>query len=320
MQLQAPLGLFNCDSTVLKASGGFGNYVWNTKDSSNYLIVKRSGDYFVSTSRDECAYYSDTVYVSIVNPVTKPLIDSTIIAGCFGNYYNLSFNRDARDFDDIVWSNDEHNDSIKAGFAGEYTISAISNECGTFTDNIQISAIDETKPLHFTYQVLSSDSIRLVWDAVDDVDLYQIEYNILGDEPAKIAVTDTAKLMSPLRCCATYAFTIKAKCDGDWEKITAPTLYFTTPDCPEFECNYNRNKLFEFYPNPAHTHLNISLIYPGANEVSFYITDLTGKTVYTIQEKSYESKSIDISNIDKGLYLIWGVCDDVVQNYKLIIN
>lgn len=320
LQLLAPFGLFDCDSTVLKAQGGLGNYEWNTKDSSNYIIIKRSGDYYVSTSRDECAFYSDTVYVSIVNPVVKPLIDSTLIAGCFGNYYRLSFTRDERDFDDLLWSNNEHGDTIKTGRAGEYVLSAISNECGTFTDTIQIPAIDESKPLHFTYQILSSDSIRLVWDAVDDVDFYQIEYNIIGDEPTKVAVTDTAKLMHSLRCCATYAFTIKTKCNGDWDEIMAPTLYFTTPDCPDFECNYNHEKLFEFYPNPAHTLLHISLISPSANDVYFYITDLTGKMVYNLQEKSYESKSIDISHIDKGLYMIWGVSNDIVQNYKLIIN
>lgn len=76
---------------------------------------------------------------------------------------------------------------------------------------------------------------------------------------------------------------------------------------------------FNLYPNPSHTHLSIAFRYEIPN-VAIEVYDMLGKKVWT-QNLSYNKlTSINISNLDSGLYLIKVSYDGKSETKQFIKN
>lgn len=71
------------------------------------------------------------------------------------------------------------------------------------------------------------------------------------------------------------------------------------------------------YPNPAKTTVNI--VYNGSEALNLEVTDITGKKVMSQNLKS-NTKTIDVANLSRGLYLVrlYNQHDDFIQ--KLVIE
>ena len=75
---------------------------------------------------------------------------------------------------------------------------------------------------------------------------------------------------------------------------------------------------FTIFPNPARNTVNINLENSKGGE-QLIVTDMLGKQV-KVQVMSLGNNSIDISNLNKGFYLISLIVDNKVQTKKLIVE
>ena len=57
----------------------------------------------------------------------------------------------------------------------------------------------------------------------------------------------------------------------------------------------------ELYPNPA---VNQIVVVNAINATNMVITDMTGKTVFTVQQPAAGAQQIDITNLPAGNYII----------------
>lgn len=98
-----------------------------------------------------------------------------------------------------------------------------------------------------------------------------------------------------------YYFAEIVQADGDWI-VTSPIWYKnsspgSTVSIPE----QMRTLKFNYFPNPASRHLNISIADPGAHTIS--IVDISGREVF---KHLYEEKDlvIDLATIEAGIYTL----------------
>jgi hypothetical protein len=67
--------------------------------------------------------------------------------------------------------------------------------------------------------------------------------------------------------------------------------------------NNNLNNI-RVYPNPSNGFLNISGIFPNAEFYTISVFNIEGKQVYAANSVNTVAKSIDLSNLNKGLYIV----------------
>ena len=94
-----------------------------------------------------------------------------------------------------------------------------------------------------------------------------------------------------------YAIAQGKNVNGEWGEITQ--LEFITSI--EGNIELVENKL-EIYPNPATSYLNIKSKMTGKGEVGIY--DMTGRLVKNVSVSDLSNATIDLSDIEKGIYLI----------------
>jgi hypothetical protein len=83
-----PLTVCYGDTIILEAESGYDAYLWSTGDTTQSISVSDSGDYSVSALVDTCWFGSDTVEISISNPmpIVTVNVDDLISSGGFVSY------------------------------------------------------------------------------------------------------------------------------------------------------------------------------------------------------------------------------------------
>jgi hypothetical protein len=98
---------------------------------------------------------------------------------------------------------------------------------------------------------------------------------------------------------------------------TSTSLTVTVNNCAGID-NISNNANISVYPNPSTGLINISM--PVVNEATtLYITDMIGKEVFKSSLKD-ANVSIDLSNLQKGLYMVTITNGQAKQIQKLIIQ
>ena len=94
-----------------------------------------------------------------------------------------------------------------------------------------------------------------------------------------------------------YAIAQGKNVNGEWGEITKVEFVTSLEDVIEFVENN-----FKIYPNPATSHLNIKSEMTGKGEVAIY--DMTGRLVKNVSVSDLSNATINLSDIEKGIYLI----------------
>jgi len=89
------------------------------------------------------------------------------------------------------------------------------------------------------------------------------------------------------------------------EQLNTPMI--NTVDIDETE--------IKIYPNPVQDKLNI--VVPGAEEMQVYIYSISGQLMYEAKE-IYMQESINVSNLEKGLYIVKVISEGEIFTTKLI--
>ena len=94
-----------------------------------------------------------------------------------------------------------------------------------------------------------------------------------------------------------YAIAQGKNVNGEWGEITKVEFVTSLEDLIELvENNFN------IYPNPATSHINIRSEKSGKADVSIY--DMTGRLVKNVSVSDISNATVNISDIEKGIYLI----------------
>ena len=94
-----------------------------------------------------------------------------------------------------------------------------------------------------------------------------------------------------------YAIAQGKNVNGEWGEITKVEFVTSLEDVIELVENN-----FKMYPNPATSHINIRSEKSGKADVCIY--DMTGRLVKNISVSDISNATINVSDIEKGIYLI----------------
>lgn len=124
------------------------------------------------------------------------------------------------------------------------------------------------------------------------------------------AVT-TAVFSSP---AGTYPITVGGAVAANYNITYLPGVLTVSLD------STNVNPLATVYPNPFTQSINIKLNNNKADNISVAITDLSGKTVFTKKYANNGVINIDLTNFEKGVYIIKLTQAGQKSTYKIIKN
>lgn len=92
---------------------------------------------------------------------------------------------------------------------------------------------------------------------------------------------------------------------GYWYYIsTTPMIRMNFGSTWPSAVSLEKNKNLRIFPNPAQNSLNIELLDPSLGEIVLEIFDISGKLVLNERIENCQIKTIDVSHIDKGNYML----------------
>lgn len=105
-------------------------------------------------------------------------------------------------------------------------------------------------------------------------------------------------------------------CPSDLEPVNVTVNCFLSLDDMDVDAYLN------VYPNPARTDVNVSFTLIEASSANLVMTNLLGAEVYekTLSENTTFHENIDLSNLQKGVYLIQLQVGSKTYTRKLVIN
>ncbi len=311
-----------CSGEILTLDGGSDaeTYNWNTGDTSQYLPVSTSGDYWVVATNQYNCESSDTIHVT-VNPVPNvnlgpdkflcanqpALLDAgddgiSYVWGSSGGFYDTA---------PIVVVSD----------SGTYWVD-VTNEYGcSASDTIRIDYSSYSITAHFLApsEGKVGDTLQFVdvsypvpesyhWDFADGVtsvdSMPSHIYYVEGDFRVLLTVSNDF-------CSDTMSKVIHIEGVNKWfDNDTA---------------NNQADGMFEIYlsriyPNPNNGRFVYELQINKPSEVYLYLYTLNGRLIYNeiIGNATYVLKSFDFSKLNSGIYIFKMIARDQTRVYKII--
>lgn len=120
---------------------------------------------------------------------------------------------------------------------------------------------------------------------------------ILYEDPYALYEIDEWEWLNLHANTEFYAIAQGKNINGEWGEITK--VEFTTTLESTIELVENN---FNIYPNPASSYINIKSEMTGKGDVEIY--DMTGRLVKNVSVSDLSNATIDLSDIEKGIYLI----------------
>jgi hypothetical protein len=194
------------------------------------------------------------------------------------------------------------------------------------TNNIDLTGLyitdDITMPTKYQFPVGTSNAIiapngfKLIW-ADDSSQALHTNFKLssAGETIAIFAADGTTLLDSISYGAQTTDISFGRTTDGGniWATFTSPTPDASNdPTTLNNEIN-NTNSIL-IYPNPA----NEEIYVVGKNWNLVQVIDITGKIILSETTNYLSQQVINISNLNKGVYLLQVVTNSVIYNERLI--
>lgn len=165
--------------------------------------------------------------------------------------------------------------------------------------------------------LITNESIKLVWKAIPNANKYVLEKQSSTDATFR-KILETSNIFeyldAQLKNNQTCSYRLKAFSDiseSNYSKIDAKTLVILANQNEE-------NDTFIVFPNPSKGNINIKMIKPLSGEIT--IIDLTGRSILTRNIAKQTSLNIDVSALHQGIYFILIHSDNKVYSRKIIIE
>lgn len=300
------VGTFTDSGIALEGvSNGSGNnpIVWGDYDNDGDLDLV-----FAGTDNN----YDDKVYLYVNNGAAFNLASEGLLN--LGSYANLSFS----DFD----ADADLDFLISGGSDAENYV----GRTHFYENTIAMSNAKPNAPNNLVSQINQDNSITFTWgSATDDLTPSEGLYYFLtvgttenGSEIASYKVQGNSWTLKNLGS-TNYYWTLSAvdTCFMLSDKATNNTLSIE---------NVSRSDIFNIYPNPS-TDKQITLVYDvntlssENNDVSIY--SITGQKVFQTtlsSNQGFRNKSIDLSSLSNGIYMLQFTSGEFTTNKKIILK
>ncbi len=167
-------------------------------------------------------------------------------------------------------------------------------------------------PTNIVHKLEAPARCSIWWDPVEGANWYDVHYRIQGTtEWTRLPNNVPSRIIRNLQANTWYEYFVRSSCDGTWDfSLKSPLRRFNTANIPATRLNGGTDMetgITAVSPNPARDVLNVDYQMESKADVSFYITDISGKRVYENEIRSVEGaqrQSIDISTLDEGYYMI----------------
>lgn len=145
-------------------------------------------------------------------------------------------------------------------------------------------------------EAVSIDAIEVSWNKIENATHYNL-YE--GSEVIAENLNDTIFVVSNLMPKTEYCFSVTAANEAGESEHSENACDTTLSNEGLDEMLTND---FDVYPNPATSEITITSELNGETDVRIY--DMTGRCVKNIRVDEINNTTIDISDIDKGVYFI----------------
>ena len=272
--------LCTLDSSLLSPSISFPSYQWSTGQTTQTIIVKSTGDYFLTvTDKKGCKGISNTIHIDS-DKLPEPILNyNNQIQLCEDDSLILTT---MKRYSSYIWNNGDKSDSIKITTSGYYFVTVVNEEgCVGTTDSVSVnfvprsiadfSYIINNQYVNFNNLSLNSDSY--IWNFGDNTE----SQNISPDHYYSAYDSYKVTLISSNGVCA--------------DTVSKP---ITT-----FYVNY------KIFPNPTTGILKIELNDLMYINFDLYIIDISGSKIIHRKIQSGETLlEIDLSSFANGLYFL----------------
>ncbi|MDO6596194.1 choice-of-anchor J domain-containing protein [Oceanihabitans sp. 2_MG-2023] len=166
----------------------------------------------------------------------------------------------------------------------------------------------------------NTNAVAFAWEAATTGDPATAYDFYLGDSPTTMnllgTLGDTSVNITGMEYSTLYYWQIVAKNVGG-DAVNSSTWSFTTEDDPNLSVDEFNINAFTVYPNPVNDVLNIKTNLTIEN-VEVY--NQLGQRVLTVTKNQISGNSIDMSNLNNGIYIIEIASGDKKESFKIIKN
>ncbi|MDB5282658.1 MAG: hypothetical protein JWO06_1733 [Bacteroidota bacterium] len=138
-----PLSFCQGDSVSLNAGAGYAAYSWSTGSSNQSIEAKQSGVYRCTVTQNGCQGMSNTVTVTVNNPVPT-LTSSGPLTFCTGGSDTLSV---GSGYSSYLWSTTANTPSIVITQSGSYTCTVTQGGCLGVSDTLTAIVASNLNPV-----------------------------------------------------------------------------------------------------------------------------------------------------------------------------
>ena len=173
-----------------------------------------------------------------------------------------------------------------------------------------------TKP-DLTTDLITTESIKLLWKAIPNANKYVLERQLPTDLSFQ-KIFETPNLLEfvdvSLKNNQIYTYRLKAYADvseSDYVKIEAKTLVILANE-------YEENDTFKVFPNPTKEILNVVFAKPITGELN--IMDAVGRILIKQNLAKQNTLKMDVSALPKGIYFMIIQTEDKIYSRKIAVN
>ena len=275
-------------------------YKWSTGSTDPYIFVKptQTTTYRLTVSYANCKAIDDVIVTVGTSIVAKAFEDQTICSGGTATLY-------ATGGDSCKWSYySSIKDTIKVKplTTTTYSLTVYSGECSATDKAVITIGTSITANAGEDITVNQGDSVKLA---------------AKGGDKFKWSTSDVTKELKFI-ASSTRNFTVtvySGSCSAtDDVKVTVNA----DVSIEEKESIFKDNNI-TVYPNPANEYINISFKTSLDKSINISVYDYMGKEVYqSVIENNSSIQTIDISNLNKGLYFINLRNNELAKTIKFI--
>ncbi len=172
--------------------------------------------------------------------------------------------------------------------------------------------------MDITIDTTNSNAVAFSWAAAPTGDAPTAYDVYLGDSPSTLNLLGTLGATSVdvtgMEYSTLYYWQVVAKNVGG-DAVGSATWSFTTEADPTLSVDEFKVESFSVFPNPTSNTLNINTN-ETINGLSIY--NQLGQHVITLQNKQIVNNSVDVSNLNQGIYFITITAKDKKQTIKFV--
>jgi len=309
--------------------------VWNDSVTTGPLFTAdTTGDYYVTVYNYACHANSDTIHVEDVLPYPSQQICMVTVDTANGKnvvlwektpnagilYYNIYKETGAYVYQPIG--------NVPANHDGIFV--DVNSDATIKSDRYKISVVDtclneselspEHKTLHLTVSLGLNNQHNLIWENYEGFSFskYYIyrkiqnnNFQVLDSIQSTITTyTDTANI--PISVAYIIEIRKPDTCFFGGMKDQTQTSNTSVSNMEEYQIigiNENQNNFFNMniYPNPSSENITITALFNRSENLQIGITDILGKTLFSIDEKVASgklNKTIDLKSFSSGIYFV----------------